>query len=261
MILQQGKPYMLRSDGEVFEVSVRHPYIYDKREGEPSIVDVGYSIFGNASAMEWFYQHTMYDKTQYAILDLIKSYCEYEEEDFPSWCQSIIDSRVDTPSANDAQSIETLFVSMNDMCNQEFLRFRTSDLYYGNHNNNIYFRVSSVGFNWFNLIWNVVYENRSQLANITICRDGASFGNYSDKVYQINSESIDNMPINDFITLKGNPIIEHNGISDWHKTIMEKLQSRECYIDAFASNMKYISRARQKVADSENAQWFIGESK
>lgn len=73
----------------------------------------------------------------------------------------------------------------------------------GSGDGSIYFRVSSNGFNWFDLIWQVAYDNRRSFKTLTIVND-----ENTDDVYRINGEKMWQYPIQDFITMSGTPVIE-----------------------------------------------------
>ena len=114
-----------------------------------------------------------------------------------------------TYECEDFIEIKSFVNCLNDEMNQEFCRVRVSDRKYGGDNDDIYFRISSIGFNWFNHIWNVVYQNRNFISSVTIIRDGAA-RDYTTptEFYKINDTYLNRLPANDFITISGNPYIE-----------------------------------------------------
>ena len=88
-----------------------------------------------------------------------------------------------------------------DDLNQEFCRVRAGGLYDSDGSlGDIYFRTSSTKFNWFDVIWQFVYDRRNKISTITIVRDKES--TKEDKVYY------NRMPVDEFITLNGHPYIE-----------------------------------------------------
>ena len=93
---------------------------------------------------------------------------------------------------------------LNDLTNQEFCRVRTSNykVKYGGDNGQIYFRISSVGFNWFDLIWNVVNKFSKDIKEVTVIKDKQTFGGKEFDYYY------NHLPTDEFLTLKGNSIIE-----------------------------------------------------
>ena len=78
-------------------------------------------------------------------------------------------------------------------------------MYYGGSGNGIYFRISSIDFNWFNLIWEIVYKNKDYISDVTIVADEQS--GKKPKFYNLNGP-VNKMPVKNFIWLKGNPIVE-----------------------------------------------------
>ena len=95
-----------------------------------------------------------------------------------------------------------------DNLNNEFCRVRAGGLVdSGSNLGDIYFRISSTGFNWFDVIWAFVYENQHRIDNVTIVRDNNNFDNSYD-VYKHNGAAIDKMPVDDFINLSGHPVFE-----------------------------------------------------
>lgn len=96
---------------------------------------------------------------------------------------------------------------INAECNQEFLRLRVGDMYFNGSSNILYARISSIYFNWFPYLWQIVYCNQKTLSNITITTDEQLGRPY--KTYKIEDDLIEDYPINDFILLKENPILEN----------------------------------------------------
>ena len=105
--------------------------------------------------------------------------------------------------------MEAVFEKLTDDLNQEFCRARTSNLRWAGDSNEIYFRISSIEFNWFDLIWNVVYNNQQFISDVTVCKDQQTFGGRME-YYKHGSKTLCHIPVNDFITLSGRPILESN---------------------------------------------------
>lgn len=168
-------PYMLRNDGALLECGEVHPYI--KLYYEDTYDDALTSV--KAEDLEWFYKNTLNNE----LKDLIILYRE-------------------KPNVKDLERI-------GDLTNQEFCRVRTSNYKYryGGNNGEIYFRISSVGFNWFDLIWSTVATYRNFITNVSIMKDYATFGEQF-VYYKINGHETKHMPTNEFLTLSGSPIIE-----------------------------------------------------
>ena len=204
--------WMLRRDGKAIQVPV---HAYGDRE------DSEY-ILMNA---EWLYKNTKNNKTKQDILNLlaiyainndcvdVSTFAEYLiDKDYLNlkirFIQSIyneleeaIEYYIDN-SINGNISEDTLNKIVIDDLNQEFCRVRAGGKYDSDSSlGDLYFRTSSTEFNWFNIIWQFVYDRRNEVSTITIVRDKEATG--KENVY------CDKMPVNDFITLSGHPYIEN----------------------------------------------------
>ena len=65
-------------------------------------------------------------------------------------------------------------------------------------NRDIYFRISSVGFNWYPIIWSFVNDHKTMIDTVTITRDLASTG--SSAFYCGKMGLYDHMPTDEFLT-------------------------------------------------------------
>lgn len=173
-------PYMLRNDGELLRCGNIHPYIL--MSVKSSLETNVETLSDHLDFLDWFYENTL----QNEVKELINKYKE----------------------TNDSVLLEKL----NTLTNNEFCRVRTSNykVPYGGDNGQIYFRISSNnGFNWFNLIYDVImqYDN---LDYMTIMKDPQSFRDVKDSdYYKIKGIEINQLPIEEFLTLCGNLIVEN----------------------------------------------------
>ena len=133
--------------------------------------------------------------------------------------------------------IENCFEAINDAVNQEFCRVRVSSLKGGGISREIYFRISSTGFNWFDAIWKVVYENRNFIENVTVVTDTQSRGG-NLKTISSNGVVLSHIPPMEFINLKGRPVIEsaqiknlYEAYGDFHPAYIHKLFEANCQED------------------------------
>ena len=221
--LSPAKPYMLRNDGKLLECGDVHPYISYTFEEKP-INNLYELLFGQYEDLIWFYNNTAKQDTRDLITSFLASAYFYFKnntvENLPVYLddqdqavESIL-STINFLGINifDCKYVKTLgellklFEELNICTNQEFCRVRTSDLRYGGYGRDIYFRISSLHFNWFDLIWSVVLEDK-RISDVTIVRDTQTFGGSYDP-YKINGVKIEHMPREQFLTLSGNPIIE-----------------------------------------------------
>ena len=165
-------PYMLRNDGAFLECGDLHPYI--KMSNNASYETNLKTLNSHPDFLDWFYKNTLNEETK----ELIEEFKKEPDED--------------------------LMNLLNDLTNQEFCRVRTSNykVKYGGDNGQIYFRISSTGFNWFDLIWNVVSKFAKDIKEVTVMKDKQTFGGKEFDYYY------DHLPTEEFLTLKGNPIVE-----------------------------------------------------
>lgn len=187
-------PFMLRNDGQLLSCGEIHPYI---------LMSVKSSLKTNIEALnnrpdflDWFYNNTL----QEDVKNLIK---EFKENNNPD-----------------------ILEKLNTLTNNEFCRVRTSNykIPYGGDNGQIYFRISSNNdFNWFDLIYNVLlqYDN---LDYVTVVKDAQAFKDIKDfDYYKINGQEINQMSVEDFLTLEGSPIIESPSYIDAGKIVENNL--------------------------------------
>ena len=204
-MLEKATAYMLRNDSEYFQCDEYHPYISDiyqtKEENLESLVRE------RIDELIWFYEHTQYQQTKNYIQIIFASALSlgiaFEDKEIYKKLQ--IDDSVYIAGEKEIHHFLDL---LHKETNQEFCRFRTSDLKYGGVSDDIYFRISSVGFNWYNLIWDLVYDNKEYISSITISRDNRAIDYNQGKCYKINGIEINHLPTNDFLMMKGSPIIE-----------------------------------------------------
>ena len=215
--------YMIRDDGKEFPVTV---HIY----GNYDVNDVEETVF----ASEWLYGHTknqetkdlivkflstwVYDNVPYAngtyedLTQYLKKYWSGVKILSPSFVK-FISPKIDEYTNNSEidEDLSDLNKKVNDALNNEFLRARNGGMYDSLHDNNgeMYFRVSSKsGFNWFDIIWNFVYKHKSIINSVTICKDVESLQLKNDYFYDHRGKEFNRMSVDDFLMMKGNPIVE-----------------------------------------------------
>ena len=213
MIIKEAaeNAFMIRNDGKVFQM-LQH--VYGSNE------EIDETLY----AAEWLYSATGKDKTKKLIIDLIASwgYSLNYDGDIVQKIHTDIDSKgYKFLSHEFIDSISKLiliaaphedYMALNDLVvnelNQEFLRARYGGMYNSAvGNRELVFRVSSVGFNWFNIIFNFVYDHKNLISTVTIVKDEESTG--FDDVYSHDGKKIFQMPVEEFILLSGNPVIEN----------------------------------------------------
>lgn len=214
--------YMIRNDGKTFKM-LQHVY-GSKEEIEETL-----------AASEWLYGSTAKSTTKKLVIDLLSTWGYFlnpnndivenillaiSERPYrfltKEFINSISDHIRDGAIRDDINALNDLVV---DELNQEFLRVRYGGMYnssVGNHE--MVFRVSSIGFNWFNIIFKFVCENKTRIDSVTVVKDEESTG--FEDVYSHAGHKMYKMPIEEFIMLPGNPIVES---FNKDSTVVEKL--------------------------------------
>lgn len=202
--------WMLRRDGKAIQVPV-HAY---GDEEDPEY------ILMNA---EWLYNNTSNSETKSDIINLLAVYAVNNDcIDVSTFANYIIENNylqikvkfLEKISNNLEKAIDFTISGknydeeyfnkkvINDL-NQEFCRVRAGGAYDSDGSlGDLYFRTSSSNFNWFDIIWEFVYNlyKQNKVKTVTIVRDKESTN--EDKVYY------NRMPVEEFITLSGHPYIE-----------------------------------------------------
>ena len=277
MRLRNNTPYMVRNDGRVFECENIHPYIIYEPEDDLELIISG--ITSNPEWLIWFYRSTLQEDTRKRIVRCVQylanilHFIETHERDDLPWLgelESIGDllkvfhiqpKEIAEVTPSTLHTLEELFRELNNLTNQEFLRVRTGGEYWEENSEEIFFRVSSVDFNWFDIIWQLVYDNRSRIAKVTIESDRQSGKKEGLFVYVINGKAINHMPVEEFLTLEGNPVVESTRTTG---TVTRKLREGRSLIEAlgdfgpFHNNNKI--EARKRVYLRENFRLQENES-
>jgi len=215
------KAYMIRNDGKAIPVT---QHLYGNMD------EVTETLF----AGEWLYNNTNNSETKKAFINLVACYARFYEglEDaqtlISDLCDVIgtypyvyltagfvqahsgeIEAAFDACASGGRSDIQVYSREVINELNQEFLRARYGGLYNTDKSSReMVFRVSSSGFNWYDIIWTFVYENKNLISSVTIVRDEESTG-MSNEFYRAKDGSLYNqMPVDDFLTESGNPVIE-----------------------------------------------------
>lgn len=209
--------YMLRNDKKLISMGkAAHPYILADRSST-IFQQIRQLFISRPEDIVWFYNNTAKEQTK-KLIDMFvvaaaKLQLKYNIHLDPSLVElfnlqeieqfDIYDDTIDTIVSD----FEHLAQAVTMHTNQEFCRIRTSDLFVSKgQNRDIYFRISSVDFNWFELIWELVYDNKNWIESVTITADMAAKG--SDKAYSHNGTIIYRLPTEEFLNLSGRPVVE-----------------------------------------------------
>lgn len=251
-VLKKSTPYMLRNDGAVFECKSYHPYIcniYNNKDDLESLVNE------RIDEVRWFLNHTNNESTKSYIKILIKSSVTLGLNYLTTTDKLAHDFDISesTYACSDLNELISILEWLSGEVNQEFCRFRTSNLKFGGDSGDIYFRISSIGFNWFDFIQDIVESNKDLLTTITICRDNAARDCSQGECYSINGKLIDHLPVNEFINLPGKPLIEtftckFSGLTDAYKRLQERSTLDDAYPKQHPRNL--ISMYKQQIQES-----------
>lgn len=203
--LKSFTAYMLRDDGKIFECPIMHPYIKylinDKDNNQ-----IEFLFNKNYLALKWFFDHTADPDVQINIVELVYAvlnnrFFKVDSEKRDYFQKAFLDKTNSEVDLNKKSVFDIIFLfrELNRKTNQEFCRIRTSPDNEITGKKDIYFRISSDNFNWFDLIWKLIYENRKFLNQIDISTDLQAKGN---EIWYYKDTSVD-----DFIEISGKPEI------------------------------------------------------
>ena len=221
--LKPATPYMLRNDGTVIECFPMHPYLkYIIQDNNNNQIE--YLFNKHPEFIDWFYNNTNHEEVKNEIKLFVNSVLNNNAYNIDN--KDIFNQYLTDTIVLNIEDIEEIYLELNNELNQEFCRIRTSDMRFGGTSGNTYFRISSTDFNWFNIIWKLVYDNRNFITNVTICTDAQSKCG-RPQFYNHNGIIINELPVDNFLNLSGNPVIEKKDIisNDLQsgKSLMESL--------------------------------------
>lgn len=198
-IIKSNTPYMLRNDGILLECGATHPYIkiYQEYDYDKNLKE----FLKHENYLSWFKENSKNEKT----LELLNKFESLEDKT--------------------TKEAEDIFNELHRLTSDEFCKVRTSNIKYayGGDNGEIYFRISSEDFNWFDLIWNVVMQNKESIKAVTVVKDKPFIGN-AQEYYVIGDKKLSHLPVEEFLTLSGNPVIENlDIIEELNKTNSKRL--------------------------------------
>ena len=201
MIQQNTTAFMIRNDGKAIPC-VQHIYANKSNLDE------------TLYAAEWLYKKTTRTAVKNSVLRLIKSYgMSFDRADF---MQSIFDDIKRKPyvfltrdfinsvhgdlAKSESGDISVLSSDVENALNNEFMRARYGGLYNTDKKSkDMYFRISSVNFDWGGIIYDFMKSHSSVIKTITIVRDEESTG-VKDYYYRNhNGEEYRKYPISDFL--------------------------------------------------------------
>lgn len=255
--LHKATPYMLRNDGKCFECKGWHPYISNIYDDEN---DLDSLINERLWELKWYYDNSLVSDVKKYIEILVKSCCE-KDMNFKKDKQELFNTfniKEDTYTCRDDNELYSILNNINNLTNQEFCKVRTSNVKIGGDSNDIYFRISSIGFNWFNIIWKFVMDNVKDISSVTISRDTRVRDFTQGECYKVNGVEINHLPTDEFLTLRGNPIIEaFNSKLNVINEALPKLASGKSLSDAYPNLHPKDVNGFYKKQISEELAWDI----
>lgn len=246
--LKSATPYMLRNDGKLLECGSVHPYVlYHIQDSLDKNIQ---HLVSHLDYLNWFYDNTNSVNIKEEIKSLVQSLVKSDYiTDFDA---DSISFNFDTDKyVTDKDSLEELLIEVNSLTNQEFCKVRTSNMRFGGSSGDIYFRISSVNFNWFDIIWNLVNNNKNFITSVTVCKDTQTFGGRVE-FYKVNGKILNQMPIDEFLTLSGNPVIENFNFNlDILNSAAKSLSEGKDILEAFGQlHPRYINSYMQTITES-----------
>lgn len=207
-------PYMLDNKGNLLECRTMHPYIMSSFESEEEALKK--LLKERFESLLWFHENDNKD---------IKNYIEILVTSCPEYGYTIPQNNI-KKSEYIIESEKDLFVFLtilNNETNQQFCRVSMSSLLFGGTSDEVCFRIGSEGFNWFPLIWQVVYDNKNFISNVTICKDQNVFGKYVS--CYLDGEAMEHIPVDEFLMRNGNSTIEK---MDYDSGVITEDSTRLC---------------------------------
>ena len=236
-------PYMLDNDGNLLECGIIHPYIMSSFESEEEALKK--LLKERFESLLWFYENGNKD---------IKNYIEILVTSCPEYGYTVPQNNI-KKSEYIIEAENDLFVfltTLNNETNQQFCRVSMSSLLFGGTSDEVCFRIGSEGFNWFPLIWQVVYDNKNFISNVTICKDQNVFGKYVS--CYLDGKALEHIPVDEFLMRNGNSTIEK---MDYDSGVITEASTRLCegaslsdsfrdlhprYINEFFERMKEMTK-------------------
>lgn len=253
--------WMIRNDGKAI-ACIQHIYANPENVEE--------TLF----AAEWLYINTRHEETRRLVLETVTAWAaSISDGDIISGAQKVIAQKpyrflsqaFVVTHEEDIRNCSVDKLLLPDLCkevamelNQEFLRARYGGIYNTTADcKEIYFRISSIGFDWRNIICKFLTNMRRPLEMIHIVRDEESTG-VSGAVYLT-------LPLEDFfvsqIELKAPAFF----VKGRQKVISRELEQgaslrQLCIIMQMQMRSKFVARVLMDLAIHENEYAIVHSS-
>ena len=209
-------PYMMRHNGEVLEISFSkdglrdHPYVVD-RVRRTSAQFLSDTLHDKLPCLKWFYKNTQSDALKEDIQAFYQCLIKSNFEDLQGTeLEDQISKEFDLPTQHEASGLtysledaRTELDIIEQSTNQEFLRFR---LQRSSQGFEMFCRISSKDFNWYDNLCKFIFDHYNQLSTITVSNDVFTGVENQPKTYK--GQPIVYLPVREFVSFGGRPILE-----------------------------------------------------
>lgn len=202
--LKVATPYMLRSDGQLYDCGDIHPYIkyIPQLDDDSQIRDL---LNEHDDWLIWCFEHTDDLQTKFNIYDFLDGV--FYNNDHYTIKSNVVNYftnkyNLTYSSMYTIQHTNRLFNKLNWSINSEFTRLRMSNLRYGGDSRQLYCRISDTNIlnsgMWIKYIRNIVKDHISEIEDVTIVNDTQSLGGHL-MYYRLNNKDISNMSPSEFV--------------------------------------------------------------
>lgn len=215
MVLTESssRAWMIRNDGKAIPV-LQHLYGNSK--------DVEETLY----AGEWLYNNTQYSYVKRAFIELVVAWVatiadtsredrveklieQIEQRPYKIVSTSFVSQHAEEIRSADVHDLGDWNGLVCAYLNQEFLRARCGGMYNSiRESNEIVFRISSIDFDWFDIIYKFV--SAGHYSTVTVVRDAESTGT-EDLYYKWDSDVLNRIAVDEFLLHSGHsPLLERN---------------------------------------------------
>ena len=277
-MLKKDSAYMLTRSGELISTEpylIRHPIL-----GYVECLDWDNALDASYGDWLWCFKHVENPAIRKGIQALFWSFIYGDKMSERDWShfddkQTVIDDFELEGAEFTEYDMDLGYEFVNavqNALNQDFCQVRTSSPwgFQNTLDGCIYIRITSDGFNWFDLIWRLLLDNKNAYETVTVdkCEKG-EFDPKSMAVYEIKGKRIDHMPIDEFLTLSDNPVLESDSqpffainkklneallVEKTRQELINKSRKGDAYKDTSKGKNRWERRRKSKI-DAGTAQY------
>lgn len=246
-MLDVATPYMLRNDGKLVSCKPLHPYVKYIYEASTE-KELKALVEDRPTDLLWFYKNTNVETTRKEIITLVSTLLHDENNLNLDPLDKLFTNieKYDTCLAK--SDLYQLYEELNTQTNQEFCRIRTSSNRFGGTSHELFVRIGSVSYNWYDVLWQLVYDNKNWIDSITITNDPQSMGGPT-RYKQINGNDLAFVDVDTFLSYKGNPIVE--GFTSC-SSIVEELKTKSLSDILHTSSSNFVCKYVKHLIEDEN---------